>query len=133
MKIITYLLIIIFTISCDPNYDWQGSEYDYRAENGWKNEHIKIETSGRTIESAYEQYFKWYKNDTFYMEGYISEFIEREAETYETYALVLLSNGYFTQFKNIRLTNSHFVLDTKWPRKSKDSLSQFEYERLESY
>ena len=66
------------------------------------------------------------------MEGYGEELIENKAESHETYALVLFSNGYYTQFKKLIL-NDRIVLDTKWPRKSKDSLSMYEYERLEWY
>jgi hypothetical protein len=69
------------------------------SENGWQNENFKIETSWIQIDvppEAYDvttQYFKWYRNDTLLMEGYIKEFIEKYAKSKETYALVRLSNG----------------------------------------
>lgn len=131
-KLIIYFVIVLSFISCDPDYNWHGSEYDYVSENGWENEHLNMETSWERINSETNQYFKWYRNDTFYMEVYIKEFIDRKAETHETYAMVLFSNGYYTQFKKLILNDS-VVLYTKWPRQTKDSLTMFEYERLEWY
>ena len=132
-KNIFFFLIILFSISCNPDY-WVGhSEYDYMSENGWKNEHMNIETSFKMINSRNTQYFKWYRNDSLIMEGYMQEFIDNYAKQHETYALVLFSNGYYTQFKKVVLDNNTVVLDTKWPRQSKDSLSLYEYERLEWY
>ena len=127
---IIFFILVLSTISCDPDYNWHGYEYDYVSDNGWKNEHIRVETSIERINNATEQYFKWYRNDTLYIKGYGEELIESKAETHETYALVLFSNGYYTQFKKLIL-NDQVVLDTKWPRKTIDSLSQYEYERLE--
>ena len=137
-KIIIFSLTVIFCFSCEKNY-WGDSAYYYMSENGWKNENITIETSWKIINDTTKQsvqYFKWYRNDTFYLEGYIDEFIKKYQTHDETYALVVLTNGYYTQFKQVGIEKEPYneiVLDTKWPRKSIDSLSLFDYERLEAY
>lgn len=131
-KIIVFLVIVHSIISCDPEYDWQGVEFSYVEVNGWENDNFQIKTHFEIIELSNEQYFKWYRNDSLKLEGYITEFLEKEAESHATYSLVKFSNGYYTQLKKIIIDNS-IVLDTKWPRQSKDSLSMFEYERLEAY
>ena len=130
---IIFIVLVLTTISCDPDY-WEGdTEYNYMSEIGWKNENMNIETSFKMVNSRNTQYFNWYRNDSLIMEGYIQEFIDKYAEQHETYALVLLSNGYYTQFKKVELDNNNVVLDTKWPQKTIDSLSLYEYERLEWY
>ncbi len=136
---IVFLILIFFTTSCNPpDYAWVQDEYDYMSEIGWKNENFKIETSWIQIDNppyAYDvttQYFKWYRHDSLLMEGYIKDFIEKYAKSKETYALVQLSNGYYTQFKKV-VSDNYIGLDTKWPRMTKDSLALFEYERLNAY
>ena len=132
-KNVFFFLIILYSVSCTPDY-WDGdSEYDYMAKNGWKNEYMNIETSYEMINSRGNTYFKWFRNDSLIIEGYIQELFDNYAKPHETYSLALISNGYYTQFKKIELENNQLVLDTKWPRQSKDSLSMFKYERLEWY